>query len=293
MHFYFIFILWSHNHSVAILKTKTQNRYIFRLLKIIKSPYTPNGTNPWRTWLNCRNKCAPPLQFVSWRAKQSLIYSFIGHPRVAILVSYSLCCYLVVCRGRDSNWNEQGAAKNPFTRVDKGTHQHNPNMHSKSFFRARDFTQGPRKTLRWVIRMLPSGLCRAQMHFVYEFYLEKFSKSWCVSSQSWTQSKRSFPLFSGALWRATLDAQTINEDEIWRNWKAKTRGCILEKKGWELFSIFGSCGTKDDAGRQSCQKLIGEGSWPKITHAKYFIINVKWKTSLVTSRAMCTDLFDR
>lgn len=146
MHFYFIFILWSHNHSVSILKTKTQNRYIFRLLKIIKSPYTPNGKNPWRTWLNCRNKCAPPLQFVSWRAKQSLIYWFIGHPRVAILVSYSLCCYLVVCRGRDSNWNEQGAAKNPFTRVDKGTHQHNPNMHSKSFFRARDFTPRPRKT---------------------------------------------------------------------------------------------------------------------------------------------------
>lgn len=46
-------------------------------------------------------------------SNKSLIYSFIGHPRVAILVSYSLCCYLVVCRGRDSNWNEQGAAKNP------------------------------------------------------------------------------------------------------------------------------------------------------------------------------------
>lgn len=140
--------------------------------------------------------------------------------------------------------------------------------------------------------MRPLGFCCTQIYFVYEFYLEKFSKSWCVSSQSWTQSKRSVPLFSGALWRATLDAQTMYEDEIWRNWMAKTRGCISEKKGWELFSTFGSCGTKDDAGRQSCQKLIGEGSWPKITHAKYFTINIKWKTSFVTSRALCIDLFD-
>lgn len=86
------------------------------------------------TNMNCiRNKGAS-LQFVPWRAKQARIYAFIAHSRVAILVSCSLCCYLVVCRGRDSNWNEQGAAKNPFTRVDKGTHQHNPNMHSKSFF---------------------------------------------------------------------------------------------------------------------------------------------------------------
>ncbi|CAM4697627.1 unnamed protein product [Leuciscus chuanchicus] len=37
--------------------------------------------------------------------------------------------------------------RTPFTRVDKGTHQHNPNMHSKSFFRSRDFKPRPRKTL--------------------------------------------------------------------------------------------------------------------------------------------------
>lgn len=186
-----------------------------------------SGTNPWRTWLNWkRNKYAPLQCFLKDRVCTVESKTILN--RASTPVSCSLCCYLVVCRGRDSNWNEQGAAKNPLHTCRQRDPSTQPKYAREKFFRARHFTPGPRKTLRWVTGMRSSSLFRAQIHFVGEFHLKKFSKSWCVSSQSWTQSQRSVPLFSGALWWATRDAQTIDEDEILRKWMAKTRRCVSE-----------------------------------------------------------------